>query len=110
MTGREYYQKLAAAATDGTFPSGDYSQCYYRRGRQRCAVGIIIPDEMYDPKFEGRRASQLPIDLPSLIEERPAREFFGSIQLAHDCRAFKWDPEGFLNDVRCIFQTYGVPY
>ena len=44
----EYYRMLLKAATSGVFPSMDQDgQCLYRLNSHKCAVGILIPDDVY---------------------------------------------------------------
>jgi hypothetical protein len=63
---QEYYDQLMAACDDGTFPSyapdeGNSNGCWYRSpDGKRCAVGIRIPDELYDPELEGTSYADLP--------------------------------------------------
>lgn len=60
MTKKEYLDLLVASCHDGTFPSanGINRTCYYRLDetpgcRQRCGVGLLIPDGTYYPELEG---------------------------------------------------------
>lgn len=41
----------------------DVASCSYRIGELKCAIGCLIPDELYTPKIEGWNVSN--IDLPS---------------------------------------------
>ena len=42
--------------------------CQYRApDGKRCAIGCLIPDEMYHPKIEGRSSGNLQIELPGFI-------------------------------------------
>lgn len=43
------------------------TNCAYRgRGGTKCAVGCLIPDELYDPDMEGEDAGMLPELFPQL--------------------------------------------
>lgn len=60
MTRQEYYDLLVKSNYDGTFPSKakDDSQCLYRLDgnphcKQRCVVGLLIPDEKYTSDMGG---------------------------------------------------------
>lgn len=38
---------------------GAYGQCRYRWDGLKCAIGALIPDDLYDSKMEGLGASQV---------------------------------------------------
>lgn len=117
MTKQEYFDLLVQSASDGTFPSitikGDVrDNCRYRADgtancKQRCAVGLLIPDEMYDPTLEGMSAYKLYHHLESLPipDGLKLRDLF-RIQQAHDSMALVgWDEEEFLeviSDLDCF--------
>lgn len=74
--------------------------CVYRGfGGAKCAVGILIPDELYDPRFEKQSWGTLCRE-STLPEFRKLQEFLGEIN------------EGFLEDMQAIhdssflFETY----
>lgn len=58
MTKKEYFELLKKSALNGTFPSIDKREnCKYRLDEtahclQRCAAGLLIPDEKYQPNME----------------------------------------------------------
>jgi hypothetical protein len=66
------------------------SGCMYRAaGGLRCAVGVLIPDDLYDPAFENTRASTLIQELfdSDLADWREHTNLLNALQLAHDaCR------------------------
>lgn len=110
MTKREYYDLLVRSARDGTFPSvDDHGNCRYRGpAGQRCAVGLLIPDDRYTPDLEGISAfSQLLAGaLAGLVPEGLTRKDLSRIQQLHDHHALDedeqvtvWDAGAFVADL-----------
>ena len=70
--------------------STDHEQCQYRGPRGlKCAIGHLIPDELYDERMEAKGISTLFADYPSIVEILDAhteseREFLIRLQIAHD--------------------------
>lgn len=55
MTSKEYYDLLVKTSAAGGFPAGVDGICRYRLpNNKRCAVGIIMPDNIYTVAFEGK--------------------------------------------------------
>lgn len=54
MTAQEYLDLLIKSCEDGTFPSEDKNgDCAYRgENGKKCAVGLLISDELYD-RYKG---------------------------------------------------------
>lgn len=72
-------------------PDDDGSaSCAYRGvNGTRCAIGCIIPDELYDPKMEGKRASAILreyVDLAEYLEIEDDDDLFflEGLQSIHD--------------------------
>ena len=54
MTKREYYDLLVKTSLEGGFPSMEGSTCkYHSRDGKRCVAGLLIPDDISHPMFEG---------------------------------------------------------
>lgn len=84
MTKQEYYDLLIQCSEDGTFPSSYLGECLYRgEGKQKCAVGILIPDDKYDPRIEGQGLDQDIFDLCDVPEGLTMYDL-QSIQESHD--------------------------
>jgi len=61
--------------------------CRYRGDDGRmCAVGCLIPDELYRPELEGRIVRELPGDVLAAIgaDSDEAIEFLRGLQMIHD--------------------------
>ena len=110
MTKQEYYDRLKAAATDGTFPAVNpavkdrgVKNCYYRVDLtpscpQRCAAGLLIPDEKYTPDLEGglfEPKMRAVIELPDGM----TLDDVCWVQTVHDttARSPQWSPEAFIS-------------
>jgi hypothetical protein len=70
-------------------------ECCYRQetpeGTLKCAVGLLLPDELYDPEFEGgnvcsllRNAKAIGETLTLAVNEPDGVDFLTSLQCAHD--------------------------
>lgn len=102
MTRQEYYDLLVKSAVEGTFPGWDGRHCTYRTadGKHRCAIGILIPDEMYDSRDEGASVNGLDNELIEKIlpEDMIVPELL-LVQELHDEHAFQWDTSKFIKDL-----------
>lgn len=110
MTAQEYFDLLCRTSRDGGFPSmSDHANgCAYRGDNGRkCAIGLLIPDNIYDKSIEGTPIDALTdswhsrIDRPSGIS---TRQLF-QIQSAHDSRAVpgqEWDHAAFVHHLQGI--------
>ena len=95
MEAQEIFDKVAPHLfTQGCRSSADaadfFASCLYRGPNgMSCAVGVLIPDELYDPEMETITITNLVNDdeggwnLPSWMKEKV--EFLTSLQVTHDC-------------------------
>ena len=72
MTKQEYYDLLVKSANDGTFPciNPRHMTCTYRGpDNKKCAVGILISDELYNPDWDRglMPVNELPDDIITKI-------------------------------------------
>ena len=68
-------QKIAAASN---------SVCWYRATQGRkCAIGCLIPDDMYDPRMEGHGIRHLMQDFPGVLPPVDSA-LLEDLQSAHD--------------------------
>lgn len=116
-TAQEYFDLLVKTSEKGGFPStqgtGSYFCCRYRTKDGRCcAIGIVIPDDVYNPDMENS-----PID--ELLEDGLKLEDIGlsnfepddiwEIQNVHDMmatfvttRTYGWDHDNFIFRLRLL--------
>lgn len=77
---------------DGNNPFGfdGMKGCRYRtKGGACCAIGLLIPDELYTEGLEGNTALTLPEDVEEHlgIANEKDRQFFRELQQCHDTAA-----------------------
>jgi hypothetical protein len=67
--------------------------CRYRMSDgRRCALGLFIPDEQYDPEMEGYVAFDLFEHYPEVLADLlPLKELLSELQVQHDQAAFNED-------------------
>ena len=103
MTAQEVFETVArhlfaqGKQAMAKLPNGVES-CAYRAhdGKGRCAVGVLIPDEIYDPKMEGNDIRNLLNDInddeeevkfPQLSFLEPNQMLLAELQDVHDSEA-----------------------
>ena len=88
-TKQQYYDLLVKTSAEGGFPSlnTERDACRYRgTNGKKCAVGLIMPDEVYCLRMEGQlamSACELAGNLDWIPEGMTPRDLVG-IQRAHD--------------------------
>lgn len=110
MLKQDYYDLLIKAANDGTFPSlTENGDCKYRFGEKKCAVGILIDDEKYDPSIENLKANSSRLNLSDYISDWPGDlnvEDLRNVQICHDIYAFdvykRWNKEAFIKSLNSL--------
>ena len=91
---------------------GDGISCAYRAPNgDMCAVGVLIPDELYDPCFEGMPSRCLlrcaiKILLPQWM--RANEDLLTSLQVCHDNSS--WVEEDIKGELIAIAKNYGLDY
>lgn len=114
MTTQEAYEAIREyfSRPDAVLARDEYGDCLYRTPEgNKCAVGCLIPDEVYTPDMEG-------VGIDSLLDcgERPVRplcqtlagvdrHFLSAAQESHDGAE---DVESFLADLDWLAQRYGL--
>ena len=91
--------------------------CMYRGGNnQRCAVGALIPDEIYDPRIENHNITELWQMSETSTFDEPLNKFIldnlddfllDALQIVHDTHS-SWSDDGFvghrrLADIACSY-------
>jgi len=106
MTRQDYYNLLVETSRTGGFPSIDRKkaspwspsgQCLYRGpDGKKCAAGLLIPDELYNPKMEGAVASTTLT--PDLLPEHMTMYDIDRIQAIHDNSSVsdEWNHKAFV--------------
>ena len=96
-------------------PSMNGKGCAYRSAMgRRCAVGMWIANDQYDPLMEGRTVLSItrlfPGKLPAWFQDHTG--FLQSLQQAHDSAADSEDffPEDFERRMRRLAEVTGLRY
>lgn len=77
-------------------PDTGVSQCVYRNADgNKCAVGCLIPDELYDPVMEGGTLAQQLHVMPESLKSLFSRHLgvLMELQIIHD-NSRNWDENG----------------
>jgi hypothetical protein len=114
---QEVYNALVEASCNGTFPSVHTDgTCRYYNGNNRCAIGVLIPDnpEMEPQESKGymNQKEEFRNWFRSLFNEKFTDFDFTEMQSLHDCQAHyclnykqPWNPHDFiknLNKMACF--------
>jgi hypothetical protein len=92
-------------------PVDSFASCRYRTpSGDKCAVGALIPDEMYDPTFENVRVSVLirhrGCDLPDWFAENAV--LLAELQGVHD-NPMSWaDTQAMRYALTCVAGRFGL--
>lgn len=134
LTAQEYYDLLVKSSMDGTFPSyrmktGNMTgeklpTCSYRgENGSRCAIGVIVPDDLYPFLQEGFGIFEDNLEvIKPLLPEGISVENARRIQTTHDCLIYTydalgncelipWSPRKFverINEEGCFPHSLGV--
>lgn len=109
MTNQEYLELLCQSADDGTFPSLDKFNfsCRYRGvGSKRCAIGLLIDDELYQDQLEGYKIISLPREIQEAVQWKVpgvSMEDLIQIQYLHDKHSALpggWNSNNFKAELR----------
>lgn len=82
-----------------------HGQCKYRASNgDKCAVGVLIPDDRYRLDMEGMTLGVIKFELECAVPAfRVDKNFLGALQRVHDF-ADSWDEGGGLSarGIRCL--------
>lgn len=80
--------------------NGGVTCCYRTIDGLKCAIGALIPDDLYVPEMEGESVSSLfhafPLEAKAAGLSRSSARFFDALQKAHDINALGPTSDGFL--------------
>lgn len=98
MDKQQAFDAVVECLADQGGPSLDrFGACMYRsEGGRRCAVGCLIPDDRYDPYWEGKRVHNVPALLDLLKGEVGADslDLMSALQSAHDGARYRKGVDG----------------
>ena len=89
---------------------GPEFECRYRTPHgAKCAVGVLLPDEVYDPAMEGRSVlgiCESGFQVPSWIAR--TSNLLVALQQVHDEPLSWYNDKSMLDDLRIIADRYGL--
>ena len=90
--------------------SGPEFECRYRTPQgAKCAVGVLLPDEVYDPGMEGSSVQGIcegSFQVPSWIAS--TLSLLMDLQHVHDEPLSWYNDKSMLDDLRIIADRYGL--
>jgi len=126
MTKQEYYDALATASKDGTFPGYNVkvASCRYQQIDEndithKCAVGILISDEQYHPEIEhctiNKIITTLEIDISlsahqlEFIQEKHDEGIVHNNEIGITEYNYTWSPRTFMDKINrsAVFSDVG---
>lgn len=89
--------------------------CYYRFEGLKCAVGAIIPDELYDADMECRTVSELNAKFPTLGPFLGDIPLLTDLQMTHDAEQIRnadrtFNIRALKYRLEAIANTYGLTF
>ena len=93
ITDQEVFDKAAKHLLQQGVPcKSPLNSCRYRFKALKCAIGALIPDDLYSKNMEGRGVEELLDNLPQLTEFLGANVYLlVSLQKSHDAHfAVNW--------------------
>lgn len=99
-------QNAVSASGERHSPSNAF-ECLYRGDNGlRCAVGCLIPDDVYDPVMEGSPAVELICNFPRLFHLREHSHMLSDLQDMHD----EEDPRYWPKSLARLAAIWNVKY
>lgn len=99
---------LRAQGKASVDPDGD---CMYRGiGGCKCAAGMLIPDDVYDPKMETVSAPMVIGRYAALAHLYPHSRLIDALQYAHDQHLNSKGINAWETEMRDIARRYGLQY
>ena len=93
--------------------AADKKVCRYRtEAGQKCAVGCLIPDELYDPEWEGSRVWMVYYRMRAAVvfgDVHDMGAFLEECQDCHDSAAMECRTmDDFLRDLKGVAEEHGL--
>ena len=107
LTSQQVFDRAASHLLKQGFRSElpDRSACAYRgRNGMMCAVGALIPDEMYDPAMEKKGVGAFPEYFPEVFKHISGEQphLICDLQEMHD----HWEPSSWRKRLGKIAKSY----
>ena len=110
LSRQEIFDKVAShLLTQGKQSTDLDGNCLYRRADGlKCAIGCLIPDELYDVEMEGADIAMLAERIPGTLKAiglSPVDfNYAGSLQLIHD----SYSPEHWVAQLYRMARDFGL--
>lgn len=109
MTNQEVFDKVVTALRKQGAKSQSHGCCAYRgRWGRKCAVGHLIPDELYDENMEGKLWVDLSEWFPAVDNLQLNRNLVQELQLIHDDHRVR-DWEDYWRDLAYRYNLTYTP-
>ena len=105
-TEQELFDKIATHLLTQNEQALSEGDCSYRGAHGlMCAVGCVIPDEVYDPTMEGTGVSRMLEAFGNKLPElTPHEDLLSALQGVHDC----YDPTQWCHRLRDTAVAFGL--
>lgn len=115
MNKQEIFDKVYSALINQGEPSVNGGVCAYRGANgTKCAIGHMIPDDLYDPEFEGKTIHGMyNATLESIFQVdniNPYLTFLSDLQRAHDITLNYHGLEAWKRQMRLIAESYDLEF
>ena len=110
MTNQEVYDKVKAhlLTQKAKSISKKYALCKYRmiRSTKRCAIGCLIPDNLYEKEMEGNAVDDLLRNFPKVKKffDGVSSDLLAALQIVHDNELVKNWPR----ELEVVAKSYGL--
>ena len=91
------------------FGGANGDSCAYRgRDGKRCAIGVLISDDLYDAEFEGKPIKDLPAKVRRAIgmTTKARSDLLGDLQSVHDL----WSVDVWIEGLQSVARTHGLQF
>ena len=113
MTRQEIFDKVVAHFAVQREAAAEYGVCMYRTpdGR-KCAIGALIPDEVYSKRLEDKSVGTLLLEFPDIMRASGLSggdlRFLSDLQAVHDSCSLSNKPflNYFAHSMRLLADTY----
>ena len=111
MTNQEIYDKVKRHLMRQKRPAMDGKRCVYRNADGlRCAVGCLIPKNLYKPKYESWVMNAIIAEIgPRVGIGEESLDLLGDLQIIHDGADSESDPVAFWrSELPLIANRFGL--
>jgi hypothetical protein len=91
MTDQQVFDTVVKHLLTQNKRSADHTICLYRGPHgSKCAIGCLIPDELYQPWMELTQLIEIVVEVPAIEQYTGSNyELLSNLQCIHDCVSVK---------------------